>query len=97
MLWLRAIVRGMALFVQLLAFAMVVDFAVMWLLPPKHPIAKYVSRVLDPLLDPLRRFLNKRLNGAVKGVLTRLPIDVSPLIALLLLQAVRACLLWLAS
>ncbi|GHU71283.1 YggT family protein [Clostridia bacterium] len=97
MLWLRAVIRGVALFVQLLAFVMIVDFAVLWLLPPKNPVVKWLSRAMDPLLDPLRRFINKRLGGTVKGLLARLPIDVSPLVAVLLLQLIRSCLLWLSS
>ncbi|MDR0396079.1 MAG: YggT family protein [Oscillospiraceae bacterium] len=97
MLWLSAVIRGVALFIQLLAFAMVIDFAVMWLLPRGHKAAKFVSRALDPLLDPLRRFLDRRLAVSAKRLLARLPIDVSPLIALLLLQAARAILLWLAA
>ncbi|MDR1599607.1 MAG: YggT family protein [Oscillospiraceae bacterium] len=97
MLWLAAVIRGIALFAQLLAFAMIIDFAVMWLLPRGHPAAKLASRLIDPLLDPLRRFLSKRLGGAVKGALARLPIDVSPLVALLLLQLIRAFLLRLAA
>jgi uncharacterized protein YggT (Ycf19 family) len=97
MLWLRGIIQGVALFIQLLAFAMIVDFAVMWLLPVKHPVTKFVSRMLDPLLDPLRRFLDRQLNVNVKRMLSRLPIDVSPLIAMLLLTAARAVFLWLTA
>ena len=97
MLWLRAIILGIALFTQLLALVMIVHFALAWLAPIKHPVRKWVSRATDPLLDPLRQFLTKRLGGTVKGVLARLPIDVSPLVAVLLLQLIRSCLLWIAS
>jgi len=81
------IIRGLILFIQGLSLLIILHFAMAWMLRSDNPATRFTGRLLAPLLDPVRRILSR--------LPVRLPVDLSPLVAVLLLQPVRSLLLWI--
>ncbi|MDR1569409.1 MAG: YggT family protein [Oscillospiraceae bacterium] len=87
MIALRVLIEGVILFIQALSLLMIAYFALLWFFRSAHPAARFMGRILDPPLAPLRRLIAR--------LPIRIVIDLSPLLALLILQPIRSVLLWL--
>lgn len=69
---------------QVLTFAIVLQAILSWFaLRPAHPLVVILSRITEPILAPLRRVVPRT------GV-----IDITPLVAIILLQVIVALLSW---
>ncbi len=80
MMWLYDLVD--VLF-NLLSFAIVARALLSWFnVNPYHPLVAFLDRVTEPILAPLRRIIPPI------GMM-----DISPLVALILLQVIRQVLL----
>ena len=67
---------------ELLSFAILARVFLSWFnLSPYHPVVSFVNRVTDPILQPLRRVI------PAIGM-----IDMTPIVALILLQVVERVL-----
>ena len=76
---LSALAQLLQMVFQAYTLILVVRVLITWVNPdPFNPVVQFLSRVTDPVLEPLRRVIPPL------G-----PIDISPVIALLLLQALQ--------
>jgi YggT family protein len=64
-----------------------------WFRPnPRHPVVRFLYAVTDPVLHPVRDLIHYRLRVNLGGI------DVSPLVVIAALWAVRAVIIpWLIS
>ena len=77
--FLSALAQLLQMVFQAYTLILVVRVLITWVNPdPFNPVVQFLSRVTDPVLEPLRRVIPPL------G-----PIDISPVIALLLLQALQ--------
>lgn len=79
--------RGLNLFIQVLFYALIIQAFLSWVMPPFHPIRKFLMRITDPLCRPFRRLTDKLIE---KG----LPLDLSPLFACIALQLISRLLVY---
>lgn len=76
---LSALAQLLQMVFQVYTLILIVRVLITWVNPdPFNPVVQFLSRVTDPVLEPLRRVIPPL------G-----PIDISPLVALLLLQALQ--------
>lgn len=77
--FLSALAQLLQMVFQVYTLILIVRVLISWVNPdPFNPVVQFLSRVTDPVLEPLRRVIPPL------G-----PIDISPIIALLLLQALQ--------
>jgi len=75
------------MFFNLLGLAIVARALLSWFsLSPDHPAVRILNQITEPILAPLRRFI------PLVGMM-----DITPIVALLLLQVVRQVVLSLLS
>ena len=72
--------------VQILSVVLIARFAAAWFLPPTHRVSRALDRVFARPFEPLRRLLRR--------LPFRVSIDLSPILAVLVLQPVRLAFLW---
>ncbi len=73
------VIRLVELAFELLILALIVRALLSWFaVDRRHPLIVFLDRLVDPLLDPIRRTI--RSTG---------PVDISPLIAILLLYVLE--------
>ncbi len=78
---ISALAAGVDIFLSILTFLIFVRVLVSWVSPdPYNPIVLFLSKTTDPVLNPIRRFLPDW------------PIDVSPIIACILIILLRSFL-----
>ncbi len=65
-----------------LSILVVAEVILSYFMSPYHPIRTFIARIIGPLLNPIRRLVPPIMN-----------LDFSPLILLLLLQAVESILI----
>ena len=76
---LSALAQLLQMVFQIYTLILIVRVLITWVNPdPFNPVVQFLSRVTDPVLEPLRRVIPPL------G-----PIDLSPVVALLLLQALQ--------
>ena len=77
--FLSALSQLLQMVFQVYTLILIVRVLITWVNPdPFNPVVQFLSRATDPVLEPLRRVIPPL------G-----PIDISPIIALLLLQALQ--------
>lgn len=77
--FLSALAQLLQMVFQVYTLILIVRVLITWVNPdPFNPVVQFLSRVTDPVLEPLRRVIPPL------G-----PIDISPIVALLLLQALQ--------
>jgi len=76
---LSALAQLLQMVFQIYTLILIVRVLITWVNPdPFNPVVQFLARVTDPVLEPLRRVIPSI------G-----PFDLSPLVALLLLQALQ--------
>ncbi len=76
---LSALAQLLQMVFQIYTLILIVRVLISWVNPdPFNPVVQFLSKVTDPVLEPLRKVIPPL------G-----PIDISPIIALLLLQAIQ--------
>ena len=76
---LSALAQLLQMLFQIYTLVLIVRVLITWVNPdPFNPVVQFLARVTDPVLEPLRRVIP--LLG---------PIDISPVVALLILQALQ--------
>lgn len=77
--FLSALAQLLQMAFQAYTLILIVRVLISWVNPdPFNPVVQFLGRVTDPVLEPLRRVIPPL------G-----PIDISPIVALLLLQALQ--------
>ncbi len=75
---LIAIAQGVDIFLTFITWLILIRALISWVNPdPYNPIVQFLHRTTDPLLDRIRRFLPP------------LPIDISPIIAFILIHVLK--------
>ncbi len=73
-----ALATGVDYFLTFITWLIVIRALISWVNPdPYNPIVQFLYRTTDPLLDRIRRFLPP------------LPIDISPIIAFMLIHVLK--------
>lgn len=85
MILARAIISAFIYLLQIFSWLIVIEALLSWVVDPMHPIMEFIRRFTEPILIPFRR-LTERLPMA------DLPIDISPLLALIIIQIIIAVL-----
>lgn len=86
---LTPIIDLLILVLRILALILIVSVIFSWIrfaggrVPRYNPIVRFIDRVSDAILDPIRQVQNRLLRSM--GI-SYLPLDFSPLIALVLIQ-----------
>lgn len=75
------IILGFIWFLNILAWAIIINSLLSWVLDPMHPIRNILGRFIEPVVAPFRS-INDRLNTS------GLPMDFSPLLAYICLQII---------
>ena len=83
---------GLEYFIRILSYALLIYCVLTWILPPYHKVMRLFARFVDPLLRPVRSLLFR--------LFPRMPFDISPLVASLVLRFASSLLwriyLWIA-
>jgi YggT family protein len=75
---LVAVAQGVDIFLTFITWLILIRALISWVNPdPYNPIVQFLHRTTDPLLDRIRRFLPP------------LPIDISPIIAFILIHVLK--------
>lgn len=71
-------------FISLLQTLIVVDALMSWFIPPRsNTVSRLLGVVIDPILEPFRKLQERFSTGSI-------PIDFSPLLAIIFLGLVRS-------
>lgn len=85
------VLRGLYWLLQIASWAIVLRAILSWFLRPDVPVYSFLLRITEPLIAPFRPLAYKLTNG-------RLPIDLAPMFAYLLLivlmNLVSRCMMW---
>lgn len=85
MTFVRAVIVAFIYLLQIFSWLIVAEALLSWIVDPFHPIMQFIRRFTEPILDPFRR-LTERMPMA------NLPIDISPLLAIIAIQILIAVL-----
>lgn len=78
---LTALAQGVDIFLTAMSWLIIIRALISWVSPdPYNPIVQFLNRVTDPILNPIRRLLPV------------MPIDISPIIAYVLISIARTFL-----
>lgn len=72
------VLRGLCWLLQIASWAIVLRAILSWFMRPDVPVYSFLLRVTEPLIAPFRPLAYKLTNG-------RLPIDLAPMFAYLVL------------
>ena len=88
---LYQVLRGLYWLLQNASWAIVLRAILSWFLRPDVPVYSFLLRITEPLIAPFRPLAYKLTNG-------RLPIDLAPMFAYLvlivLMNLVSRCMMW---
>ena len=88
---LQQVLRGLYWLLQIASWAIVLRAILSWFLRPDVPVYSFLLRITEPLIAPFRPLAYKLTNG-------RLPIDLAPMFAYLvlivLMNLVSRCMMW---
>ena len=85
------VLRGLYWLLQIASWAIVLRAILSWFLRPDVPVYSFLLRITEPLIAPFRPLAYKLTHG-------RLPIDLAPMFAYLvlivLMNLVSRCMMW---
>ena len=85
------VLRGLYWLLQIASWAIVLRAILSWFLRPDVPVYSFLLRITEPLIAPFRPLAYKLTNG-------RLPIDLAPMFAYLVLIVLMnlgsRCMMW---
>ncbi|MDD3839354.1 MAG: YggT family protein [Clostridia bacterium] len=80
-----AIVQGIIIFLEIFSWLIVINALLSWVIDRSHPLMSWIQQFIEPILAPFRNIANKINTGG-------LPIDISPLLAIIFLNLIIALL-----
>jgi YggT family protein len=81
-----ALLQLLLTLLSLYTWVIIIRALISWVSPdPRNPIVQLLARLTEPVLRPLRRLLPHSATGGI---------DVSPILAILLIQLVRYTLIY---
>lgn len=84
--FLLALVQLLLTLLRLYTWVIIIRALISWVSPdPRNPIVQILARLTEPVLKPLRRLVPPRITGNI---------DVSPILAILLIQLVRYTIIY---
>ena len=84
--FLLALVQLLLTLLSLYTWVIIIRALISWVSPdPRNPIVQLLSKLTEPVLRPLRRLLPPHKTGNI---------DVSPILAILLIQLVRYTIIY---
>ena len=84
--FLLALVQLLLTLLSLYTWVIVIRALISWVSPdPHNPIVQLLSKLTEPVLKPLRRLVPPSMTGNI---------DVSPILAILLIQLVRYTIIY---
>ncbi|NLL71067.1 MAG: YggT family protein [Epulopiscium sp.] len=87
------LIQAIDWFFQLLNILILIRVLLSWFpISPNNPFLTLLYQLTEPILGPIRYLLEKSIFGG-KGMM----LDFSPLIAMLVLQAIRSMLIFLVA
>jgi len=82
---LASFIKAVIIFLDILSWLLVINVLLSFFIAPKHPVRKLLKKVTDPVIDPIRQ-LTKKYGS------TRMPIDIAPMLALIVIWVVSSLL-----
>ncbi len=84
--FLLALVQLVLTVLSLYTWVIIIRALISWVSPdPRNPIVQILRKLTEPVLKPLRKLVPPRMTGGL---------DVSPILALLLIQLVRYTIIY---
>ncbi len=81
-----ALVQLLLTVLRLYTWVIIIRALISWVSPdPYNPIVQILSKLTEPVLKPLRRLVPPRMTGNI---------DISPILAILLIQLVRYTIIY---
>ena len=84
--FLLALVQLALTVLNIYTWVIIIRALISWVSPdPYNPVVRFLGQITEPLLKPLRKLVPPRMTGGI---------DVSPILAILLIQLVRYTLIY---
>jgi len=84
--FLLALVQLLLTLLRLYTWVIIIRALISWVSPdPRNPIVQILAKLTEPVLKPLRRLVPPRMTGNI---------DVSPILAILLIQLIRYTIIY---
>ena len=84
--FLMALLQLLLTLLSLYTWVIIIRALISWVSPdPRNPIVQLLARLTEPVLKPLRGLVPPRMTGNI---------DVSPILAILLIQLVRYTIIY---
>ena len=75
------IILGAPRFLDIIIWIIIINALLSWVLDFRHPLRRFLSAFTEPLISPFRKLIQRLPIGG-------LPIDISPLIAIIVLRII---------
>jgi YggT family protein len=84
--FLLALVQLALTVLNIYTWVIIIRALISWVSPdPYNPVVRFLGQITEPLLKPLRKLVPPRMTGGI---------DVSPILAILLIQLVRHTIIY---
>lgn len=84
--FLLALLQLVLTLLSLYTWVIIIRALISWVSPdPRNPIVQLLAKITEPVLGPLRRLVPPRMTGNI---------DVSPILAILLIQLIRYTIIY---
>ncbi len=80
------IFKILILLLELYSYVIIADVIVSWILPPHNQARQFLDFLTEPVVSPIRKLIQPWTSKSM------IPLDLSPLLAMLAIQIVRAIL-----
>ena len=78
------IFKILALLLDVYSYVIIADVIVSWILPPQNQIRQFLDFITEPVVAPIRKLIQPWTSKSM------IPLDLSPLLAILAINIVRA-------
>ncbi len=83
------LILGVARFLDIIIWIIIINALLSWVLDFRHPIRRFLMSFTEPIISPFRRLTERIPTGG-------LPIDISPLIAIIVIRIIISILYGIA-